>query len=60
MTDGELLPIGAIIERDGVKLRHLGDGRFEPVGEALTKRFTVEDGEMTAGMCRTLEGVRDA
>lgn len=53
MTD-ETLPVGAIITHNGVRLRHLGDGRFEPAGEPLEKRFTADDGDMTAGMVQVL------
>lgn len=34
----EELPVGAIVVVGGVKKRHLGGGRFEPVGEDMFKR----------------------
>lgn len=56
MSDVDL-PIGAIVERDGVQLRHIGGGRFvrhqpapdiKPDDDPLLKRFdTSMDGPLT-------------
>lgn len=37
------LPVGAIVEVDGVKKRHLGGGVFEPHGDTMFKRFDSSD-----------------
>jgi len=50
----EELPVGALIERNGVRLRHLGGGRFEPVGEPLEKRFGPDEEMATSGMAAAL------
>jgi hypothetical protein len=37
------LAIGEEITMNGQRLRYVGDGRFEPVFEQMTKRFDVAD-----------------
>ncbi len=41
------LEVGAVVVMDGRKMRHLGDGQFEPVPEpeTLAKRFGADEYE---------------
>jgi hypothetical protein len=37
--DEKLLKVGDVVSINGQPMRYVGDGRFEPVGEPLAKRF---------------------
>lgn len=45
MNDARQLARGEITEINGMRMRYMGDGRFEPVFEPLEKRFDVADAQ---------------
>lgn len=58
MEQENLLPVGALVWRDGQRLRHVGGGRFvpdqpdQPAEAPLAKRFfTGHDGPISGGTC---------